>query len=89
MTQPGPIRPCKGCTVEDDHPRHGIGVMAGADPAIKPEIWHLDCHAAAGCVAGTMPDGELSCAERLAQAGNLHGAELAEHFASLRGHTSG
>lgn len=83
-----PIRGCKGCTVEDDHPRHVIGFASAGGPAGKPETWHLDCHAHAGCVAGTAPPGE-SCAERLADAGDRHGAELTEYFASLRGNDDG
>lgn len=80
MTDPRPIRPCKGCTVEDDHPRHVIGFASAGGPAGKPETWHLDCHAHAGCP---------SCIERLAGAGDRHGAELTEYFASLRGQDNG
>ena len=38
------VRGCIGCGQHDDHPRHQIDT--GAD---LPILWHLDCHANAGC----------------------------------------
>lgn len=38
------LRGCVGCGQTDDHPRHVID--SGAD---LPIVWHLDCHANAGC----------------------------------------
>ena len=84
-----PIRPCNGCTVTDDHPRHIIAAISVGGRPRPPEIWHLDCHAAAGCVAGTTPPGEPSCAERLEGSGHRHGKELAAHFAALRSEVNG
>lgn len=86
MAGPPPMRPCSGCEAVDDHPRHVIGTVGKVD---LRGIWHLDCHAAAGCVAGTTPPGEPSCAERLDEADHRHGAELAQFFARLREVPSG
>jgi len=43
MTEP-PIRPCHACRVFDDHPRHEIITITGADALGGP--MHMDCCAA-------------------------------------------
>jgi hypothetical protein len=76
VTEPRPQRPCKGCTVTDDHPRHVIGVITiGATSTEFNESWHLDCHATAGCD---------SCSQRLTDADGRHGDALIPYFAGLR-----
>lgn len=69
------VKPCNGCTIEDDHPRHVLGTVG----ATGGGIWHLDCHASSGCT---------SCVERLRDAEYRKGLDLTAYFASLRQHVA-
>ncbi len=52
MAAPHP-RPCAGCDVVDELPRHTFGLVGDVDRAAIPAPWHLACHAAAGCPSCT------------------------------------
>lgn len=66
-----PMRPCAGagigCGQVDDHPRHVLD-----DGTDDPPMYHLDCHAAAGCA---------HCRQQLAGAEGATGAALLDHLA--------
>ncbi|MEV1295772.1 hypothetical protein [Pseudonocardia sp. NPDC049635] len=70
----GQVRPMRicgglgvGCGKVDDHPRHVIELPGGAEA-----LYHLDCHAAAGCA---------SCAEQISgRPQSATGAELLDHL---------
>ncbi len=67
--QTRPMRPCSGagigCGQVDDHPRHVLD-----DGTDNPPMYHLDCHAAAGCG---------SCQAQIAGADGATGAALLGH----------
>lgn len=69
-----PTRPCFGCNVFDDHPRHEILDATTGSDAIGP--MHLDCCAAKrGCV---------SCAGRREGVNaSVIGEEFRQHLATL------
>lgn len=64
-----PMRPCAGagigCGQVDDHPRHVLD-----DGTENPPMYHLDCHADAGCE---------SCSGQVAGAEGATGAALLDH----------
>jgi hypothetical protein len=50
---PRSLRPCAGCDVIDDGPRHVIGLADATEGTPPPPDWHPQCHAAAGCTTCT------------------------------------
>lgn len=66
-----PVRPCWGCSVFDDHPRHVVVLANGAD-----EPMHVDCCAdRRGCQV---------CAQQIADvAPGTVGQAMREHLLSL------
>lgn len=65
------VRPCIGCGQSDDHPRHEIVVADGQHTSV---LWHMDCHAAAGCEV---------CADQIKGAKGAQGDKLRAHLVSL------
>ncbi len=65
-------RRCARCHQVDDHPRHGVGVVAGT--GAQPASFHMDCHAQLGCP---------TCLASVEASGGARGAALTTHLLSL------
>lgn len=65
------LRTCSSCKQTDDHPRHVLGRIGGADENPILANFHMDCHALLGCPI---------CIEQIKGADGMQGAPLQEYL---------